>query len=261
MKRKSCLKAAFLVAVVFFLAFCFLVYVGSRMSSGGQRRVSSANNLKQLGIVFLMYANESEGGLYPRFAEHLPFAFDIASAVPEYLSQTTVLINPDTAEAEALRVSQEKDACAPWITRHYLYLGYAAPRISEFRLLCKSIQSGALPDGDITGEGMTLRRLRSGVETFFENDSQLMEEARARSARYPRTGSDHPADSIIPAMLERPCGRDKDSINVLYLDGHVELLSLGTYPNTKEFWQEVAKVDPTLTALPPTPGKTYGCSR
>jgi len=85
------------------------------------RRASCANNLKQMGVVFKMYANESPGEKYPKFLwdipapptgpgnnvgddartdkENMVFAFApyIPQIFPEYLSDPTVLFCPSDA--------------------------------------------------------------------------------------------------------------------------------------------------------------------
>lgn len=69
------------------------------------RRASCQNNLKQMGIVFKMYANESAGELYPRMKvlncedEIQPWnaIFEPSQLYPEYLSDWDVLICPSNA--------------------------------------------------------------------------------------------------------------------------------------------------------------------
>lgn len=71
------------------------------------RRSSCANNLKQLGLVFKMYANETAGQQFPPMksldcnGEVAPGAtiFDAATVYPEYLSDWNVLVCPSGAAA------------------------------------------------------------------------------------------------------------------------------------------------------------------
>lgn len=78
------------------------------------RRAACANNLKQLGLVFKMYANESKGEAFPtqkkwatdgangctRF-NTIAMAFDVHSVYPEYLTDPNILICPSEASAKA----------------------------------------------------------------------------------------------------------------------------------------------------------------
>jgi prepilin-type N-terminal cleavage/methylation domain-containing protein/prepilin-type processing-associated H-X9-DG protein len=84
------------------------------------RRASCQNNLKQLGIVFKMYAGEAKGEKYPHWSTHFEggtgdagyvvgqcnvaddsgFFFEGESVYPEYLSDAKVLICPSDAEGQ-----------------------------------------------------------------------------------------------------------------------------------------------------------------
>ena len=83
------------------------------------RRASCANNLKQMGIIFKMYAGESSGGLLPRvhgddaWGTSLPatcakpvlgegspdFAPDMRAVYPEYLADPKILLCPSDPDA------------------------------------------------------------------------------------------------------------------------------------------------------------------
>ncbi len=64
------------------------------------RRSSCQNNLKQMGIMFKMYANESKGEKYPRLHAWAPDGRDVAAApfipsvYPEYMTDPSILICP-----------------------------------------------------------------------------------------------------------------------------------------------------------------------
>ena len=69
------------------------------------RRASCQNNLKQMGIIFKMYANESDGEKFPDQKKGgnqcpqfgLDFAFDGQQLYPEYLTDLNVLYCPSDA--------------------------------------------------------------------------------------------------------------------------------------------------------------------
>jgi prepilin-type N-terminal cleavage/methylation domain-containing protein/prepilin-type processing-associated H-X9-DG protein len=68
------------------------------------RRAACQNNLKQMGLVYLMYSNESPGRLYPPvqfFFEPPDYAFAsaplISAIYPEYLSDAAILVCPSDA--------------------------------------------------------------------------------------------------------------------------------------------------------------------
>ena len=71
------------------------------------RRASCQNNLKQMGLVYKMYANESKGQRYPPIrsvrCNDMPVMFDqmadLTVVYPEYLSDFNVLVCPSTPDA------------------------------------------------------------------------------------------------------------------------------------------------------------------
>jgi len=82
------------------------------------RRASCANNLKQVGLVMKMYANESRGGMFPPVKSHITvntpcdtfngirslddrpdFFFDVAAVYPEYLQDLNVLVCPSDSDS------------------------------------------------------------------------------------------------------------------------------------------------------------------
>ncbi|MEA3365656.1 MAG: prepilin-type N-terminal cleavage/methylation domain-containing protein, partial [Candidatus Hydrogenedentes bacterium] len=113
------------------------------------RRASCANNLKQMGLVFKMYANESKGEMFPRGKQchgnlcdqDVPFqeiwSPDGPSIYPEYLTDLNVLVCPSDAEVSGDIPDSWTDAAGnvlvcrvhpvsylywPWavLPRHYL---------------------------------------------------------------------------------------------------------------------------------------------
>jgi len=72
------------------------------------RRSSCQNNLKQMGLVFKMYANEAPGGKFPRvqmrdypgttIKPQFSLAPDIMSIYPEYLNDAKVLVCPSDTD-------------------------------------------------------------------------------------------------------------------------------------------------------------------
>ena len=68
------------------------------------RRTSCANNLKQWGLIFKMFANESAGGKYPPMQQQEPGALGaymtplISSVYPEYVTDPSIYICPSDAQ-------------------------------------------------------------------------------------------------------------------------------------------------------------------
>jgi len=64
------------------------------------RRASCQNNLKQMGLVFKMYANESEGEKFPpKSVDPGNFFFSMEETYPEYLSDIDLIFCPSDSES------------------------------------------------------------------------------------------------------------------------------------------------------------------
>ena len=132
-----------IIAIIGILAAILLPALARARESA--RRSSCANNLKQLGLVFKMYSNESEGGKCPTLqftAEDdlsdavLAAAPRISSIYPEYLTDPAVLVCPSDSEQS---VEDLKDDQGNWdyeeIEKNahvsYGYIGWVLDRCND----------------------------------------------------------------------------------------------------------------------------------
>lgn len=102
------------IAIIGILAAILLPALARARESA--RRASCANNLKQWGLVFKMYANESKGQLYPPTEIEMGCGTDIIclafgpmvnTIYPEYLTDPNLIFCP--SDAEDNRQSYEND--------------------------------------------------------------------------------------------------------------------------------------------------------
>jgi prepilin-type N-terminal cleavage/methylation domain-containing protein/prepilin-type processing-associated H-X9-DG protein len=88
------------IAIIGILAAILLPALSRARESA--RRASCANNLKQMGLIFKMYTNESKGQSYPHLRTHgcdgtihpMELLFHTEALYPEYLTDFNILICP-----------------------------------------------------------------------------------------------------------------------------------------------------------------------
>lgn len=142
------------IAIIGVLAAILLPALARARESA--RRASCANNLKQMGLVFKMYAGEAQGRL-PRLHGDQPWGSDLPATCspansdahiaphmqalyPEYLADSTILICPSDPEAADNPLETVEDAAGgtcpyrgavgrPDVS--YLYFGYVLDKVGD----------------------------------------------------------------------------------------------------------------------------------
>lgn len=122
------------IAIIGILAAILLPALARARESA--RRASCQNNLKQLGLVLKMYANESKGGLFPdqRLGggncprTGFEAMFDGQQVYPEYLTDVNVLFCPSSTGNESLVIvdpnTGDVNVCNIG-AQDYMYLAWA----------------------------------------------------------------------------------------------------------------------------------------
>jgi len=195
------------------------------------RRASSANNLKQFGVVFKMYSNEWDGFFPPLAPYDGIWMVDLRAIYPEYLTDLNILVAPSLPErnevAEQMRRALEQSPI-DWeqihrlAARSYTYFGWSLQDDSDVIALKERYPQLAKADyhHDISIPGGRLYRVREGVERFF-------------IANINRPASSAQAQSEIPVMFDAAHVHVPKGSNVLYMDGHVKFIRYpGEFPVT-----------------------------
>jgi len=204
-------------------------------------RASCANNLKQMGLVCKMYANEWKGWFPPIDDQRGNLMIEGEAIYPEYLTDLDVLRCPGNADHAALQRRGTPDDITD---DSYFYLGWVVTTEEEGLALLDAYESLDLEerDKDIPIDQYwsslghkQLYRLREGIERLFRKD---MGKPVAS------------LQSEIPIMLDRPGNhRDPEGGNVLYMDGHVEFVRYpGKFPITEKFLNRLIAVSAATVA-------------
>jgi prepilin-type processing-associated H-X9-DG protein len=201
------------------------------------RRASTQGNMKQLGLVFKMYANEHTGERFPQLAAH-PGAWvpNFAGLYPDILTSVEPLISEEHPDREELLRDLRKalQGPAPNLTEaerlvgeSFGYLGYSLKNETEFEVVRKAKASSPALDPETPVNdpetGVIAQPLREGIERFLLTD--INNPAGSASAQ-----------SAIPVLVEIATWKHKKSVdrymgaNVLYMDGHVAFVRYGTFP-------------------------------
>lgn len=218
------------IAIIGILAAILLPALARARESA--RRASCANNLKQWGLVFKMYSNESKGGKFPML-HVMPFGTEdpdiaagplIPSVYPEYISDPNVLICPSDPNdtAEELQYSNgdwciayhDKDTshitgeggCSDEADASYGYLGWLFDRVGDDDLVTAEgwaaqfyamyIALGiAAGGGDLSVVDADINISAAGIPNAGNNGSDTLYRLREGIERFLITDINNPASS------------------------------------------------------------------
>lgn len=246
------------IAIIGILA-AFLLPALSRARQSAHR-TACVNNLKQLGLVLGLYANENNDRFPPIDDKYARFMFESNILYPEYLSDAAILACPSDPDFDPQKNFRLRDAVGgvPAGAIHpdcfdalsYLYMGYMMETDVSmlFGLATFSWLDATLPVSDSSvnawrdssidmssfgfgglgnAGGNTLNRLSASVDRFLLTDINSVFTGGISGASAVPTMWDQ-LSTNISQFNHVPAGQ-----HILYLDGHVEFKTF--FPLSSDF--------------------------
>jgi hypothetical protein len=188
--------------------------------------------MKAIGIAFQMYASEADGERWPNLVPGTDlWVPGIAKLYNEYFMDPNFLVSPSHPDCSQLvaniracfdsRKSEVGDA-EPLVAESFAYLGYEVHDEGDFEALCQARAGGGLSTAD-GAECTTLRPLRG----FTGDDPTSDPDSGTTTAK---TRSKTPVLVEIARYKHRSAQGGFDGCDVLYQDGHVDHVPLGSFP-------------------------------
>lgn len=240
MQKISLIESILMCIMVVMMALVCLP--GIRDAQATTHRQSCANNLKQMGLVMKMYANESAGNVLPPLsATPGNWSPDIQAIVPEYLGDYEVLICPSSPLASKTTFRRNNGhggltSISPDCinSAFYVYTGF---------MLTDDYDAVALVDTWKANSWESLRQSSIPIKLPYA----LNEQGRGGGGMYIMWDRGD--------LNTRRMAHAGQGMNILYMDGHVEYAPY--HPKNPTYESPMTQVFSELFG--PIPNAPYAC--
>ncbi|NJL70862.1 MAG: DUF4339 domain-containing protein [Candidatus Competibacteraceae bacterium] len=224
-------KRYMLVAATCALGIVLVVGLAQFRAGTAKEIAESKNAMETLGWALRFHADDTRGERFPPPSSVVGrLDLELDSAHIDRAVQT--FSNQGASGHEARRAAVNKALA----DRQFIYLGFTIQNDNDSERLAdaytgRAKTGGVSMDEDIVEGNLKLYRLREGIERFFITDINNP----AASAQ---------SQATLPVLIQRRGAWSTSvGINVLFLDGHVELVKPGTFPNTDRFWAAIKRME------------------
>jgi prepilin-type processing-associated H-X9-DG protein len=248
----SCLVIGLILSVVALLAIVIIAFLLPALSRAPKaaQRATCQNNLKQIGLVCKMYANEQPDGRYPPLSSAPGrLMFEGESVYLEYLTDLTILVCP-AVDVDHDDWDAKGQAHRFFDDHSYFYFGHLVRNEEEMLSFVDAYRAAVEAGDDVSGElvtpdGQVFPRLS-------ENLGLALLEQRQIPIMF--DGVSLVEQGLGPRSFHHVPG----GCNVLFMDGHVEFMKYpGKWPMTERSLTALASiagmVSPIVDAGPKRP--------
>ena len=224
----------------------FLLPALARARESGGHYATIENNLRQWGLVFKMYANESPGEQYPPLTRHDNlYVPDLHILYPKHLNNISLVCDPSGVrydyEIYDSKGYPDVDKAIQLMAQNYVYPGWTVYKDTDMDVIKRYRTEKALRKSNYQVEDTYYYWMREGVERFLITDINNPNACATAQSNIPVMIA-HPR----PEQPKRGSRFDRRWFNfkknylgweprmvlpVLFFDGHVEKIPLDEVPD------------------------------